>query len=79
MDVLEELCNFEKSRESCIERNGEGKFEDSEEIRFGRFDKHMIKGHNLERYVGKEGITQIIIEYNNDLGKGWMRSINGVR
>lgn len=45
------------------------------EIRIGAMHKYLMERFMLIRYVGMTGKTRIVIEYNNDTGKGWMRVV----
>ena len=43
--------------------------------RFGSFDRYLMERFNLMMFVGKRGKTRIVIEYDNDTEKGWMRCV----
>lgn len=44
--------------------------------RFGGFDRYLMERFGLIRYAGNKGLTRIVIEYDNDTGKGWMRAVS---
>lgn len=46
------------------------------ERRTGVFDRYSMEKTKLIRYAGEKGKTRIVIEYDSDTGKGWLRAVN---
>ena len=67
---FKEMANAIREKESMLD--GECKHE----VVIGGFSKHLMEKFGLLRYAGIKGKTRIVIEYDNDTGKGWRRIVS---
>lgn len=68
-DEFIQWINSIRNREKVLDGNCKN------EIVLGRFSRHLMERTGLYRYAGINGKTRIVIEFDNDTGKGWKRVV----
>ena len=69
------ISNFDERSEAFRRREKILDGDCIHEKRTGVFNRESMERSRLMPYTGKQGKTRIVIEYNNDTGQGWLRSV----